>query len=71
MVDWTEITRRQYRRDDLAYASDLRDQPTIKIGNEGERKVRFRMHQRRKPTPAFNPRINIMPSTPNNNSTLL
>lgn len=22
---WTEITRRQYRRDDLAYASDLRD----------------------------------------------
>ena len=22
---WTEITRRQYRRDDLTYESDLRD----------------------------------------------
>jgi len=24
-VAWNEITRREYRRDDLAYASDLRD----------------------------------------------
>lgn len=25
MMGWTEITRAQYRRDDLEYASDLRD----------------------------------------------
>ncbi|MDF7674125.1 IS5/IS1182 family transposase, partial [Acetobacteraceae bacterium ESL0697] len=28
---WTEATRRQYRRDDLIYASDLRDEKWVLI----------------------------------------